>query len=260
MWLACCLWQPDKLPVTSLRPRVSEHDKQFYKKIIQKRLRQQEHIPGSGGRRKGKLTGAVKCHVATWVENVFMLDVKINHIAHGDFMRLHEIAEQPSLIKQQLAWCSVFTRCDVLPKCSYLNDKSHNIPLSSPLPMCTSLLQCCVSQPCHKNIYISSSLWVFSVFSVLEVCSFEIKSLKLYVLLIWLFLYRVQYWNSSYCTHWSPVKNGTSTQQTRHIVETWKSQSLQKQNVFSGELLGGISTRWWHFQLCHSFRWYWGRI
>lgn len=69
-------------------------------------------------------------------------------------MRLHEIAEQPSLIKRQLAGCSVFTRCYILPKCSYLNDKSPGIPLSSSLPVCTSLLQCCVSQPWPKKIYI----------------------------------------------------------------------------------------------------------
>lgn len=51
----------------------------------------QEHYPkkvtatgthsGQWWAKKGEVDGGPKRHVATWVENVFMLDVKINHVA-----------------------------------------------------------------------------------------------------------------------------------------------------------------------------------
>lgn len=112
----------------------------------------------------------------------------------ADFMRLHEIAEQPFLIKQQLAGCSVFTRCSVLPKFSYLEDKSPDFLFRSSLPACASLLQCCVSHR-HDESYQSS-----------QKCVHILKSHENLVLLILRLLYRVQHSNSSFCTEQPPVK------------------------------------------------------
>lgn len=151
-------------------------------------------------------------------------------------MRFHEIAEQPSLIKRQLAWCSVFTRCYVLPKCSYLNDKSPSIPLSPSLPVCTSLLQCCVSQPWPKKKSMSSSLWVKSVF--LEMCCFTI-------------------WSHTKTFFFNFIIILQDKSHRLHIFETWQSlvepptMATKTKDAFNLNFWG-ISTRWWHCQLCHS--------